>query len=170
MTKQKHIRDQKVEFGGSLLIGKRRRRRPLSAKLPTHLVLKAVRSDLLLRRQSTIRHTLFFYGTKFGIKIYECGIHADHIHLAIRTPNRVLYVRWIRSVASVLVQRIGGLSWKFRPYTRLANWGRPFLRLKKYIQRNQREGDALLAAHELYERFLEQILKPYVIVDPSPDP
>lgn len=168
--KNRSTKKRKTEFGGSLLQGRRRARRPLDHKVPTHLVLKADRSDILLLNQRTIRETLHYFGQRFGVRVYECGVHADHIHLAIKTPSRILYVRWIRSVTSVLVQKMSGLTWKFRPYTRLAKWGRPYLILKKYIQENQRVGDILLAAHRKYERYKANLLRIFVILHPPPDP
>ncbi|HMN68428.1 MAG TPA: hypothetical protein PKC28_07800 [Bdellovibrionales bacterium] len=42
---------RQIEFGGSLLVGKRRARRPIATKSPTHLVLKATTSFRLLRRR-----------------------------------------------------------------------------------------------------------------------
>ena len=159
MKQTSFFKKQKAEFGGTLLVGKRKSARPLNSKFPTHLVLKASNSNLLLRHQKIVRDTLFKYAEKFGIKIYEFGVHVDHVHIAIRTPSRILYVRWIRAITSVLVQKISGLCWKLRPYTRLGNWGRAFDFLRNYIRKNRREGDNILSAFEYVEKWIAHVHK-----------
>ena len=88
-----------------------------------------------------------------GVRIYDCGIHADHIHLSALLPDRKSYVRWIRAVTSVLVQRFKGLKWRLRPYSRVARWGKAFEQLKNYIWKNRMEGSLIVEAHEIVNRF-----------------
>ena len=147
-----------VEFGGSLLRGKRKTARPLDSTKPIHTVLKSTNSLLLLKNRVEIEHILFTYAEKFAIKIYDCGIHADHIHLSLKIPNRRMYLRWIRAVTSVLVMRFKGLKWKLRPYTRVVAWGRAFRALKNYIWKNREEGSLIINAFELVESFKLRVL------------
>jgi len=148
------------QFGGSLLAGSRKAVRPLSSKKPVHLVLKATSSFQLIKNKKMVEFLIFKYAHKFGIKIYEKAVHADHIHLAVQIPNRILYARWIRALTSVLVQKIQGLKWKLRPYTRVADWGRPFRQLKKYIFGNRLEGDFMAAANARVDHFFETHVGP----------
>lgn len=114
-----------IEFGGSLLAGKRKTVRPFDSTKPLHLVLKATNPFALLQNRKGVEQIISKYATKLGIHVYDIAVNADHIHLVIR-GRRELYHRWIRAVTSVLVRKIAGLKWKFRPYTRIADWGRAF--------------------------------------------
>lgn len=152
------ITKTEIEFGGSLLSGKRKTARPLDSTKPIHTILKATNSLLLLKNRVEVEHILVKYAKKFALKIYDCGIHADHIHLSLKIPNRRLYLRWIRSVTSVLVLRFKGLKWKLRPYTRVAAWGRAFRTLKNYICKNREEGSLIANAFEIMESFRSRAL------------
>jgi REP element-mobilizing transposase RayT len=156
MKQEKLFAEKSVhQFGGSLLAGSRKTVRPLTSKKPVHLVLKATNSFQLIKNKKLVEFLTHKYAHKFGIKVYEKAVHADHIHLAVQVPNRILYVRWIRALTSVLVKRIRNLKWKLRPYTRVADWGRPFRNLKKYIFGNRLEGDFMAAANARVDHFFE---------------
>ncbi len=157
MKQQKLFREKiKTEFGGMLLKSKRREKRPLNFKLPAHLVLKATNSFLLVFKKSEVEAILRDYAKRMGVRIYDCGVHADHVHLSALFPTREAYVRWIRAVTSVLVQRFKGLKWRLRPYTRISQWGKPFARLKAYILKNRDEGDLILQAHDIVNKFADR--------------
>lgn len=160
--KQESLFTEKLvnQFGGSLLAGSRKTVRPLSSKKPVHLVLKATNSFQLIKNKKLVELLIYKYAQKFGIRVYEKAVHADHIHLAVQVPNRSLYVRWIRALTSVLVQQIQGLKWKLRPYTRVAEWGRPFRNLKRYIFGNRLEGDFMAAANARVDHFFETHVGP----------
>lgn len=148
------------EFGGSLLLGKRKAARPIDTKKSIHLVLKAKNSFALLRNKKTVEETLRKYAQKFGLTIYALGVQADHIHLEIKVPSRELYVRWVRAITSVLVSKIKGLKWKLRPYTKILSWGKQFQKVKRYIFTNQKEGEFLaqaIATADDYDKELERI-------------
>ena len=142
-----------LTHGGSKIKGRRKIARPLSSKKPIHLVLKAGEPFQLLRNIKHIEQTLKKYSQRFGIVLHEYAVHADHIHLSFTIPNRNLYCRWIRSITSVLVKKIQNLRWQLLPFTRIASWGRDFLKLCKYIQQNQTEGLFLLHAHERVDEY-----------------
>lgn len=114
---------KEVQFGGSLIEGKRKTARPFDSTKPIHLVLKATNPFVLLKYRSEVEKVLKSYAAKIGIHIYDVAVNADHIHLVIR-GRRDFYLRWIRAVTSILVRRFIGLKWKFRPYTRIGAWGR----------------------------------------------
>jgi REP element-mobilizing transposase RayT len=153
--KQLKLFQEKIrhEFSGSLLKGKRKSARPLDSRKPIHLVFKATTSLTLLKNRKKIEEILFKYAKDHGIKIQDCGIHADHLHLAITIPNRVQYIKWVRATTSVLVQKIQKLKWKLRPYTRITEWGQAYQKLKRYIWKNREEGNLILFAENCIERF-----------------
>lgn len=142
--------------GGSKAKGKRKSLRPLSTKLPTHLVLKAVDPFYLLRSTGVVEKTIHKYARKFGVTIYELAVQADHIHLSIKIPSRELYRCWIRSITSVLVSKIK-LKWSLPPFTRIGTWGREFKRVGHYIRKNKTHGLFLLHAHERIDQYLEEV-------------
>lgn len=132
--------------GGSKAKGKRKSLRPLSSKLPMHLVLKAIDPWHLLRSTRVIEQTIHKYAEKFGVTVYELAVQADHIHMSIKIPSRELYRRWIRAITSVLVSKIK-LKWSLLPFTRIGTWGRDFKRIENYIRQNKTEGSFTLFAH-----------------------
>ncbi len=97
------------EHGGSLLLGRRRKRRPLSIKTPLHLVL---RSDFAHGRRSLLRHRPLIDGIinkaakRFRIKVYERGVVYNHIHLAIKGNSREDIQNFLRVVAGHVAQGI----------------------------------------------------------------
>lgn len=156
----KFKRDLSLEFGGSLLVGKRHSSRPLSSKRPTHLVLKARNQMLLLRRRKLVEHLIAKFGWKFGLRLYKIGVHSDHVHTSLRTFSRKQYNAFVRAVTSELVRLIPGLQWALRPYTRIGDWGRGFGNVIRYIIRNILEADLILdaeAAVESIRRFVSRL-------------
>lgn len=139
-------------FGGDLLRGKRKSKRPLCTKRPIHLVLKAenlaarfpgisfvkvrAKVDGILRKQAH----------QHGVVLAEHSVNFNHLHLSIRVNSRLCYVRFIRALTSHLVysfSRHFGLNLKglfeLRPFTRVVEWGRAFRRLISYIRQNHEE-------------------------------
>jgi len=135
------------EFGGVLNKGRRKTARPLDRKRSLHLVLKATSPFLLLRRRRDIEQEIHRMSRRFGIKLHRIAVHADHIHLSVQIPSRILYCRWIRGLTAQLVRRIAGLKFALRPYSRVVNWGREFNAVCNYIFVNFQEGDFILRCH-----------------------
>lgn len=138
------IKDYKKEFGGALLDGKRKSRRPLSTKHPVHLVLKANQrffNPTNQGLQKLIRNT----AGKFGIKIYNLALVWNHIHLQIKIKDRKNYVQFIRALSSLIAQvviktkRLKEKLFTLRPYTRVLSWGRDLRNVFDYIIQNQME-------------------------------
>lgn len=97
------------EHGGSLLVGRRRKARPLSNKSPLHLVL---RSDFAKGRRSLLRHRPHIEKVigkaqkRFGIRVYEKAIVSNHIHLVVRGRRRTDLQNFFRVVAGHIAQEI----------------------------------------------------------------
>ena len=154
MKQLKLFREQiQTEFGGSLNKSKRKVARPLNPKLPTHLVLKATNPFLLLKDKTKVEKVLRQQAHRAGVRLYDCGVHADHIHLAALFKTRQSYVRWIRAITSILVRQIHGLKWRLRPYTRISAWGKAFNNLKAYIGKNRAEGKMIVEVELVVGRF-----------------
>jgi REP element-mobilizing transposase RayT len=145
------LSDYKKEFGGSLLVGKRRSVRPLSTKLPLHLVLKCSGKAYSNPGNRSFEKILRDHARKFGLKIYDISLNWSHIHLLILIPNRPAYTAFIRSVNAALVRFISAKLGKIlqqifdlRPYTRILSWGREFLGVQAYLKLNDQEARGLL--------------------------
>lgn len=100
---------RRTEHGGSLLLGKRRTKRPLSLKSPHHLVL---RSDFAYGRRALTRHRPLIHRVirkaqkRFDIKVHEIGIEFNHIHLDARGRTRSGLQNFFRVVAGHIAQEI----------------------------------------------------------------
>jgi REP element-mobilizing transposase RayT len=97
------------EHGGSLLLGKRRNKRPLCLKSPHHIIL---RSDFAYGRRSLLRHRPLIHRVitkakkRFDIKVYEVGIASNHIHLGARGKSRSNLQNFFRVLAGHIAQEI----------------------------------------------------------------
>ncbi len=152
--KQQSLFKEKIDltFGGSKLKGKRKSRRTLDSKRPIHLVLKATNDEQLLLNRQKVTATLKRMADKFHIKIYSAAVNADHIHLVIKIPCRLMYTRWIRAFTGLLAKTIPGVKWGLRPYSRIVSWGRAFKSLLSYVQINRVEADRIVTLHEKLDR------------------
>ena len=126
-----------VKFGGSLLTGKRKSRRPICTKRSMHLVLKA-NTHRLRRNVAFIQAEIQKAANKWGIRIYRDSVASDHIHLLIRVPNRTAYRYFIQRVTGVLALKLK-LKWSVRPFTRVIAWGKAFARAATYVEMNTLE-------------------------------
>lgn len=146
-------------FGGSLLKKSNAKiKRPLSSKLPIHVVL---RSDLakgkmsLLNKQHKIKKIIHNKANQFGIKIYSYANAGNHLHLLVRirasnnTQAKFLWSKFIRSITGLIARLITGSEksspaktkfWTHKPFTRLVrSWCNDFKQVKKYIFQNELE-------------------------------
>lgn len=101
------------QFGGALLKGNPKEKRPLSRKKAVHLVLKSKRAfgtqsmlakdhvkkiDLLVRRQAAT----------FGVRIYHFVNVGNHLHLVVRLHDRRAYMSFIRSISGLIARQVLG--------------------------------------------------------------
>ena len=139
------IRDYKKEFGGSLLIGKRKSKRPLSTKHPIHLILKSSHKGLFNPTNISLDQLIRSQAKKFGIRLYDLAINWSHIHMLIKIQNREGYNKFIRSLTALISMKIQKIRpelkdiFTLRPFTRIVSWGRDFKRALKYQVLNQLE-------------------------------
>ena len=142
------------EFGGSLLLNKRKSKRPLSVKKPIHLVLKSSHRDLFSPRNKRLHSLILSQSKKFNIKVYAFALNHSHIHLLIKLQQTEDYMKFVRSFTSILAQKIRLLRpelteiFSLRPYTRIISWGRQFKATLKYIVINQLESLGLLSCEK----------------------
>ena len=85
MRQEQLFKDKKtpLEYGGSLLKGKRKGKRPITLSKPLHLVMRselAVGKLSLTRFEQLIRARLEIYALKFRIQVYKLSINRNHLH------------------------------------------------------------------------------------------
>lgn len=140
MRQQTLFKREKVEFGGSLLLKKRKSKRPLTTKAPIHIVLKvdSVESGYLFKHTNFIKEQLTKWSFKFNVNIFEQSIGGDHIHLGLQITSSDDYKKFIRTFTGQTAKTLN-IKWILRPYTRLVRWGKDFQNLKDYIIQNHEE-------------------------------
>lgn len=141
-------RREEIEFGGSLLKGKRKSRRPISSKKPMHLILKSQQAKgrfAFNPSNRKIEKLIYRMAHRFGVKLYSVALNWSHAHLVIRVRERKSYNRFIRALtgAMVLLLKAAKGFFDLRPYTKIATWGRQFRRLMIYSDKNQIEAAGL---------------------------
>src|SRR5687767_4646977 len=87
----------RTEFGGSLLVGKRKEERPFRSNKPQHIVLKSeeakrLRVFLDLTNQNLIEQMVRKVAQKWNVKIHEVGFADDHIHFAAHTKVKTNFL------------------------------------------------------------------------------
>ncbi len=133
------------KFGGSLLKGNPKGKRPLDSKLPVHLVLRARKSVLRLPRtfgpvEEIIRKT----AEKYGVRIYQSANVGNHLHMVIQIKKLHLWAAFIRELTGRIAQRAGANAkngfWLYRPFTRIIrSWKLAFRSALEYVKLNELE-------------------------------
>ncbi len=86
------LKDYKKEFGGALLQGKRKVKRPLSTKHPIHLVLKATQKNVFSPGNLGLEKLVRYQCKKLGIQIYDLALNWSHLHCLIKIKDRKNYI------------------------------------------------------------------------------
>ena len=137
-------------FGGLLLQGKRKTRRPLTTKNPIHFVFKAslatgAKSFRHPRNLRPLRLLIEADCRRFGVRLYRLAINFDHIHLILLIPKRQIYRRFISSLTSKISFKVGHgkkgdkAGRRFfvaRPFSRILEWGRDYGHVCDYLEKN----------------------------------
>ena len=133
------VKELKKEFGGELLVSKRKSKRPLSIKEPIHFILRAENPKVFPPGNLQLEQALKMLAEKYGIRFFHKSFNWNHFHSVIQIPSREAYNsfarRWTAEV--VKIRKVG--KFNLRPYTRVGSWGRDFQSLKKYQDKNNRE-------------------------------
>ena len=132
-------RNYKKQFGGELLVGKRKTQRPLVVKKPIHLVLRSSQPKVFVPWNRSLEKLIYKVAAHFHITIYDLALNWNHIHFLILIKDRQDYVKFIRALTSILSQKIklklgkGTEVFGLRPFTRILEWGRDFRNTLNYL-------------------------------------
>lgn len=145
------------EFGGSLLKGNAKGRRPLATKLPIHLTLRCEKSVLRLNKTfGRVEQIVTDTVRKYGVTVYKRANVGNHLHLLIKLSNLRLWAPFIRELAGRIAQAvrdvvvIGDKFWMFKPHTRIvAGWKSAFRKVLDYVELNQLEGAGIISRRKI---------------------
>lgn len=143
-------RREEIEFGGELLKGKRKAKRPLSTKEPMHLILKSsnARGKYALNPSNGKMSALIYrMAFRFNVKIYSVAINWSHAHFIIRVKDRKSYNGFVRALcgAMVLLLKAPKGFFDLKPYTKIGTWGRQLKNWTNYAIKNQMQAAGLLS-------------------------
>ena len=98
-------------FGGTLLLGKRKARRPFSSKNALHLVLRSSwaqgeHSFLQKQNKTAIDRLISRTALSYQVKVYHRAIVGNHLHLLIRAQHRRQYHLFIRVLSSQIASHV----------------------------------------------------------------
>lgn len=150
------IFDQNVKksFGGALLKGNPRSKRPISTRKPMHLVMRSSFAKGSFSMQQTmnrkrIQIALQSLSKSLGVRVYRFANSGNHLHMLIYTSSRQAYINFIRALSGIIARIVlnaerGSASmidrfWDARPFTRVVEWGREFSVVRNYIDLNKLE-------------------------------
>jgi REP element-mobilizing transposase RayT len=142
-----------IEFGGSLLKGNPRERRPISIKQPMHLVMRSElacgdRSFLKKSNARRIEPLVRRLAKEKGVKLYRFANSGNHLHFLVLPSSKKAFYAYIRAISGLIARislgvergKAKGLKfWDARPYTKIVEWGREFRSVCNYILRNTLE-------------------------------
>lgn len=142
-------------FGGSLLKGNPKKKRPLDSKLPILLTMRCEKSVLRLPKTfSLVDDCVYDIAKKHGVRVYKYSNVGNHLHILIKIPHVRRWAAFIRElsgrIAQLLMEKlswVGGLSfWRFRPHTRIVGgWKKAFRIARGYVELNQLEAEGFIS-------------------------
>lgn len=148
----------KKYFGGSLLKGNAREKRPMYKGSALHIVLRsemAVGHLSLLHplRAKAIEKNIHRFAKKFAVKVYRYANSGNHLHILIRPHNRYAYRRFIKTITGLIARitlqvergKSKGLKfWSEKPFSRIVLFGRDYKSVCSYILQNTLEAMGLI--------------------------
>ena len=161
MKQLKILKNQKSSYGGELLKTRKGRAhsRPLAVRSTMHLVLRSTKAkgEWSFRRGKNPNHVKRIvkkFADKYGVQIYALANVGNHIHFHIKLSNRHTYAPFIRAVTAAISIAVTGASrirplkksakdrfWDCRPFSRIVESFKGFLKMRDYVRINQLEGD-----------------------------
>ena len=100
---------RRVEHGGDLWRGGRKRERPIATKSAMHVTLRSSLASFLHPRHAPfIRDLLARLSRRFQVRLYETANAGTHLHLLARPKTRDSLKRFLCALSGKIAQRITG--------------------------------------------------------------
>lgn len=136
----------------------RSRPRPLSAHASVHLTLrsslaKGAWSFRLPHHAAGIQRLTAKFAHKHGIRLHSMANVGNHLHLHLQLGRKQSYTPFIRALTAAIAMAVTRRSrwqknqskfWDQRPFTRLVQGAKAFLRVQDYVEINNLEGHGIL--------------------------
>jgi hypothetical protein len=151
-------------FGGSTIGNSKKTNpktaRPLSSKLPLHLVLRTDSKNSMKKPKAfgLVHRILIRTMKKHGVTLYDYSNVGSHLHVLLKIPHVNRWPAFIRELTGRLSQEMQGLKgqakgvkyWANRPYTRIVQgWKKAFKIVKEYIHLNDLEAEGFISRKQM---------------------
>lgn len=125
-----------------------------------HVVLRAslARGNWsLLKHADFVKKTATRLGRCNRVKIHHLANSGNHLHLLVQAQTREGFQSFLRVFAGQIAQRItrarkghafGRRFWDLLAFSRIVEWGRDFLQVRRYLDINSLETDGLLPSRQ----------------------
>jgi REP element-mobilizing transposase RayT len=126
---------------------------------------------------------------EYGLRIYQCAVASNHLHLLVKIECRKSYKAFIRVLSGTIATHImrgksfkdfqkslagdgvhpeeiqgkGQKFWQFRPFGRVLFWGRDFKICSAYVVQNRSEAIGFLTyqpRRNFYSKWIVETLDP----------
>jgi len=136
------------EHGGSHSVGRRKVARPIATRRPMHMTLRSssCRGRLSLHTKAKeIRSLVRSLASRFQVRVSSFSNNGNHLHLLVRARSRGGFKRFLMALSGRIAQlmtgarkgrELGSRFWDHIPFTRIVEWGRDLLNVKRYIRQN----------------------------------
>ena len=141
------------EHGGELNQGRRKLYRPFDPRRPLHLTLRSERargawSMLDHKNARRVRHLVYRFAEKNGVKIHKYANSGNHLHLLVQSKRHEDFKAFLKTITGLIARAITGARkgkpagkfWDSLAWSRVVNWGRDFKGVVDYILINEMEG------------------------------
>ena len=132
-------------------------KRPITTKLPMHLVLRssiAKGSLSFLKKDKLIYTVIASQAKRHGVRLYNYANGGNHIHLLVLPSSRQAFINFTRAISGLVARLILGAErgcakgikfWDQRPFSDIVNWGKHFNRVTSYLNQNVLEAYGFIA-------------------------
>ena len=139
--------------GGSLALGRRKLKRPLDRRRPSHWVFKSSHAKgdwslLTYRNRLFVERTFVKWAARFRVTLHERVNVGNHVHLVLSFKSLAELKAFVRTVSGLIARHVtrakkgqasGKRFWDTIPFSRVVR-GRGALRiLRVYMEKNRSE-------------------------------
>ena len=136
-------------FGGSLLKGNPKSKRPLDSRFSTLVTLRAVQGGMRsLKTMAPVDRMVYQIARKHGVRIYQYSNVGNHLHILVILSRVSRWAGFIRELTGQIAQlmktylNLKAAFWLYRPHTRIVRgWKKAYRIAKDYVYLNELEAE-----------------------------